>query len=107
MLVIEVFKPTYQITGTKRDETEFKVNYQEAAIRRQNKRPKPIETNIPRSGAYVDGLYTLPDNSFRPDDYDRPTLAPYINLVPLDDVIRIAEQHKKLSNQKSAKLAEK
>lgn len=49
----------YQRTITKNDGTDFKINYQEAEIRRQGKPPKPIEITVPRSGAYVEGLYTL------------------------------------------------
>lgn len=55
----------YQRTITKKDGTDFKINYQEAEIRRQGKRPKPTEITVPRSGAYIEGLYTLTDSSFR------------------------------------------
>lgn len=101
MLIIEVFKPTYQRTGTKKDGTEFKVNYQEAEIRRQNKRPKPIEISVPRDGAYTEGLYTLTDNSFRPDNFDRLALAPFIQLTPLDDAIAIAQKAERASKPQS------
>ena len=103
MLIIEVFKPTYQRTGTKKDGTDFKVNYQEAEIKRQGKRPKPIEINIPRDGAYVDGLYTLADSSFRPDDYDRLSLAPFIRLMPLDEAIRLANNAEKGNSKQSSR----
>lgn len=100
MLVIEVFKPTYQRVGIKKDGTEFKVNYQEAEIRRQSKRPKPIEISVPRDGAYVEGLYTLADSSFRPDEYDRLCMAPFFRLVPLNDAIRIAQDAESATNVK-------
>lgn len=103
MLVIEVFRPTYQRTGTKKDGAAFKINYQEAEIPRRNKRPKPIEISVPRDGAYVEGLYTLADNSFRPDVYDRLTLAPFFHLMPLDDAIKIAQEAESTSAAKPKK----
>lgn len=95
MLILEVFKGTHQRKGQKKDGTEFTVRYQEAEIRRQGKRPRPIEVSVPRDGAYVEGLYTLSANSFRPDDYDRLALSPYIRLTPLDDAIKFAEDAEK------------
>ncbi len=103
MLIVEVFKKTYQRNITKKDGTDFKINYQEAEIRRQGKRPKPIEITVPRSGAYGEGLYTLTDSSFRPDDYDRLSLSPYIQLEPLDEAIITAQTAEKEWNE-SAKL---
>lgn len=91
MLILEVFARTYQITATKKDGTEFKVHYQEAEIREGNQRPKPIEISVPRSGAYyIAGLYTLAESSFRPDDYDRLSLIPFIRLEPLEEAIEDA-----------------
>lgn len=104
MLIIEVFKPTYQRIGTKKDGTDFEVNYQEAEIKRHGRRPKPIEINIPRAGAYVQGLYTLTDSSFRPDNYDRLSLAPYIQLMSLDDGIQVATAAEKEHSVASPKV---
>lgn len=103
MLIVEVFKKTYQRNITKKDGTNFKINYQEAEIRRQGKRPKPIEITVPRSGAYIEGLYTLTGGTFRPDDYDRLSLSPYIQLAPLDEAI-VAAQSAKKEWTESAKL---
>lgn len=90
MLILKVYGTKHQRTGTKKDGTEFKVNYQEAEILRQNRRPRPIEITYPMSGAYVEGLYTLDERSFKADDYDRLSLT-YLRLVALDDAIRIAQ----------------
>jgi hypothetical protein len=92
MLILEVFKGTHQRKGQKKDGTEFTVRFQEAEIRREGKRPRPIEISVPRDGAYIEGLYTLTGSSFRPDDYDRLSLSTYIRLEPLEDAIFKAQE---------------
>ena len=96
MLILKVFSQKHQRTGTKKDGTEFKVIYQEAEVLRRNRRPRLVEVSSPKDGAYVEGLYTLDESSFRPDNYDRLSLSPYIRLMPLNDAVQIATEAEEL-----------
>ncbi len=95
MLILEVFKGIHQRKGQKKDGTEFTVRYQEAEIQREGRLPRPIEISVPRDGAYSADLYTVSASSFRPDDYERLTLSPYVRLKPLDDAIKLAQAAEK------------
>lgn len=107
MLILNVFGKKYQRTGTKKDGTEFKVNYQEAEMIRENKRPRVVEVSVPRDGVYPEGLYTLDESSYRPDRYDRLSLSSYLRLLPLDDAILIATKYESTINRTAENKANK
>lgn len=91
MLILKVFKPIHQRKGTKKDGTEFEIQFQEAEIVQENRRPRVVEITVPRQGCYDEGVYTLSAESFRPDKYERLEMA-YPTLTPLEEAIKSADK---------------
>ena len=91
MLILRIFAQKHNRTIQKKDGSKFDITYQEAELLRQNRRPRVVEISTSTDGAYPEGLYTIHESAFRPDDYDHVSMSRYFRLQPLADAIGIAQ----------------
>ena len=94
MLILNVFKSVQQRKGTKKDGTEFEIQFQEAEILQENRRPRVVEISVPRQGRYDDGLYTVSSESFRPNNFDSLEMR-FPTLTPLEEALKIGDRAQK------------
>lgn len=91
MLVLFVFGRVHERRVTRKsDGSEFKVRFQEAEIRRQDRRPRVVEIGVREGNSYKEGLYTLAAESFQTDRFDRLELG-YLSLISLDEAVDSAD----------------
>ena len=101
MLILFVFKQVHKRSGRRKDGTEFEVQFQEAEIWRESRRPQVVQIPVSNSGAYQEGLHTIAADSFRPNNFERLEMK-YPELVPLEEALQLADRARKaLRPQKS------
>lgn len=63
----------------------FTIKYHEADLLKPGCRPRPFEMSPPNDAVYEPGLYTISDESFSTNQYDRLILDSYYKLIPFGD----------------------